>query len=200
MYENIEFLSLFLINRVIIIFYALLGSFEYMKYKIQTWVNNPILRSKSIEVKTIDDDLQVFFLALRKMMYTNDGVGLAAPQIGKNIRVIATTQREKKWWKSKLMGETLMVNPVITDMSKEMITAEEACLSVPDVFGFVRRHKSVTVEFLDHKGHKQTKKLKDFNATIIQHEIDHLDGILFVDKMVKEKPSKKDSRKGKEKK
>ena len=98
------------------------------------------------------------------------------------------------------MGETLMVNPVITDMSKEMITAEEACLSVPDVFGFVRRHKSVTVEFLDHKGHKQTKKLKDFNATIIQHEIDHLDGILFVDKMVKEKPSKKDSRKGKEKK
>lgn len=171
-----------------------------MKYTIQTWVNNPILRSKSVEVETIDDELQLFFLALRKMMYANDGVGLAAPQIGNNVRVIATTQREKKSGKSKLIGETLMVNPVITDKSKEMITAEEACLSVPDVFGFVRRHKSVTVEFLDHKGHKQTKKLKDFNATIIQHEIDHLDGVLFVDKMVKEKPSKKDSRKGKEKK
>lgn len=133
-------------------------------------------------------------------MYSNDGVGLAAPQIGKNIRVIATTQREKKSDKNKLIGETIMINPVITDTSKEMITAEEACLSVPDVFGFVRRHKSVTVEFLDHKGHKQTKKLKDFNATIIQHEIDHLDGVLFVDKMVKEKPSKKNGRKGNEKK
>jgi len=133
-------------------------------------------------------------------MYINDGVGLAAPQIGNNIRVIATTQREKRSDKNKLIGETIMVNPVITDMSKEMITAEEACLSVPDVFGYVRRHKSVTVEFLDQKGHKQTKKLKDFNATIIQHEVDHLDGILFVDKMVKEKPSKKDTWKGKEKK
>jgi peptide deformylase len=92
-----------------------------------------------------------------------------------------------------------MVNPVITDRSKEMITAEEACLSVPDVFGFVRRHKSIAVEFLDHKGHKQTKKLKDFNATIIQHEIDHLDGVLFVDKMVKEKSKKKDNRKEKKK-
>ena len=130
-----------------------------MRYKIQTWVNNPILRSKSLEVETIDDELQLFFLALRKMMYTNDGVGLAAPQIGQNIRVIATTQREKKSGKSKLIGETIMVNPVITDMSKEMITAEEACLSVPDVFGFVRRHKSVTVQFLDHKGHKQNWRI-----------------------------------------
>ena len=90
-----------------------------------------------------------------------------------------------------------MVNPVLTDTSKEMITAEEACLSVPDVFGFVRRYKSVTVEFLDHKGHKQTKKLKDFNATIIQHEIDHLDGVLFVDKLVKQKSSKKNTQKEK---
>lgn len=162
-----------------------------MKYSIQTWVNNPILRSKSVEVKTIDDQLQLFFLALRKLMRTNDGVGLAAPQIGNNIRVIATTQREKRGKKNKLIGETIMVNPVIIDRSKEMITAEEACLSVPDVFGFVRRHKTVVVEYLDPKNNKQKKKLKDFNATIIQHEIDHLDGVLFVDKMVKEKVKSK---------
>jgi len=79
-----------------------------------------------------------------------------------------------------------MINPMITDKSKEMITGEEACLSVPDVFGLVRRHKNIVVEYLDAKGNKQKKKLKDFNATIIQHEMDHLDGVLFVDKMTKE--------------
>lgn len=79
-----------------------------------------------------------------------------------------------------------MINPMITDKSKEMITGEEACISVPDVFGLVRRHKNIVVEYLDAKGNKQKKKLKDFNAVIIQHEIDHLDGVLFVDKMTKE--------------
>lgn len=120
-------------------------------------------------------------------MYTNDGVWLAAPQIGKNIRVIATTQREKKGKDNKLVGEVIMINPVIIEQSKEKITAEEACLSVPNVFGYVKRYKSIVVEYTDTKGNKQKKKLKDFNATIIQHEIDHLDGILFVDKTIKEK-------------
>jgi peptide deformylase len=162
-----------------------------MKYHIQTGVNNPILRTKSVEVDKIDNELIEFFLALRKMMYTNDGVGLAAPQIGKNIRVIATTQREKKGKDNKMLGETIMINPVLTEISKETFLAEEACLSVPDVFGYVRRHKSVIVEYTDIRGNRQKKKLKDFNATVIQHEIDHLDGILFVDKVVKQKPNKK---------
>lgn len=159
-----------------------------MKYSIQTWVNNPILRSPSLEVDTIDDDIQAFFPILRKMMRTHDGVGLAAPQIGNNVRIIVTTQREKdkRWAKNKLIWETIMVNPVIVEKSKEMITGEEACLSVPDVFGYVKRHQSIVVEFLDQKGNKQKKKLKHFNATIVQHEIDHLDGVLFVDKMTKE--------------
>lgn len=138
-----------------------------------------------MEVKKIDDDLQSFFVTLKRMMRNHDGVGLAAPQVGENIRIIATTQRERTGKKNKYLGETIMVNPVIIDASKEMISAEEACLSVPDVFGYVKRHKSVVVQYLDQKGNKQKKKLKDFNATIIQHEIDHLDGVLFVDKMFK---------------
>ena len=138
-----------------------------------------------MEVKQIDDELQKFFVILRRMMRNHDGVGLAAPQIGENIRVIATSQREKTGKKSKYLGETIMVNPVITEKSKDLIIAEEACLSVPDVFGYVKRHKSIVVQYLDQKGNKQKRKLKDFNATIVQHEVDHLDGVLFVDKLYK---------------
>ena len=84
-----------------------------------------------------------------------------------------------------------MINPKIIEKSKEMILREEACISLPNCTGMVRRHNSITVEFLDLKGKKQTKKYKEFNAVIIQHEIDHLDGILFMDKVIPTKPSKK---------
>ena len=125
------------------------------------------------------------------LMYQNKWVGLAAPQVGENIRVIATSQRDKKKTKDKFLGETIMINPKIVEKSKETIIREEACISLPNCFGMVRRHNTITVEFLDLKGKKQSKKYKEFNAVIIQHEIDHLDGILFMDKVEKEKPVKK---------
>ena len=80
-----------------------------------------------------------------------------------------------------------MINPVIVDKSKEMIIWEEACLSLPDTFGNVKRHKIVTVEFMDIKWIKQKKKYKDLNAVIVQHETDHLDWVLFTDKLVNSK-------------
>lgn len=163
--------------------------------KVQTGINNPILRSISEEVKEIDQDLVLFSHKLLVMMYENKGVGLAAPQIGENIRIIATTQREKKKTKDKFLGETVMINPKITERSKEMILREEACISLPNCTGMVRRHHSITVEFIDLKGKKQTKKYKEFNAVIIQHEIDHLDGVLFMDKVIEVKGKKKTNKK-----
>jgi peptide deformylase len=77
-----------------------------------------------------------------------------------------------------------MINPVIKERSQEIVTSEEACLSIPDVIGNVKRHKSITVEYLDINGFKKKKKLKNYNAFIVQHEIDHLDAILFVDKLI----------------
>ena len=124
-------------------------------------------------------------------MWKNKGVGLAAPQVGENIRVIATSQREKKKTKDILLGETIMINPKIVNKSKEMIVWEEACISLPNCTGNVKRHKNITVEFLDINGKKQKQKYKEFNAVIIQHEMDHLDGILFIDKLVKKKSEKK---------
>ena len=122
-------------------------------------------------------------------MRKNKGVGLAAPQAGKNIRIIATTQRStnKRNADDVLLGETIMINPEIIEKSHDTIIWKEACISLPDILGNVKRHKAITVCYLDIKGHKQTKKLKDFNAVIVQHEMDHLDGVLFTDKVLPEK-------------
>lgn len=80
-----------------------------------------------------------------------------------------------------------MINPEIIEKSQETILWEEACISLPDVFGMVKRHKSIVVTYLDLKGNKQIKKLKDFNAVIVQHEMDHLEGVLFTDKALPRK-------------
>ncbi len=161
-----------------------------MKYpikRIQTGLNNPILRSISEEVEEVSQELVDFCNKLLVLMYENKGVWLAAPQVGENIRVIATSQREKKPKKDKFLWTTIMINPKIIDKSKETILWEEACISLPNCTGMVRRHKGIHVEFLDIKGKKQKQKYKDFNAVIIQHELDHLDGILFMDKIEAEK-------------
>ena len=84
-----------------------------------------------------------------------------------------------------------MINPIITEKSKETIIWEEACISLPDCIGKVKRHKNIQVEFLSSEGKKKTKKYKNFNAVIIQHEIDHLNGILFMDKIEPEKKKKR---------
>jgi peptide deformylase len=80
-----------------------------------------------------------------------------------------------------------MINPTIIDKSKETILWEEACISLPGDTGIVKRHKHIKIEFTDVTGKRQKQKYKDFNAVIIQHEIDHLDGILFMDKVIPEK-------------
>lgn len=164
---------------------------EYIIKWIQTGNNNPILRTVSEEIEEITEDIVNFCKKLLVVMWKNKGVGLAAPQVGKNIRIIATSQREKKKNKDKLLGETIMINPKIINKSKEMIIWEEACISLPNCSGKVKRHKNITVEFLDITGKKQKQKYKEFNAVIIQHEIDHLDGILFTDKLIKKTPEKK---------
>ena len=153
-------------------------------------MNNPILRSVSDEIEELSDELLEFCDKLLLSMRENKWVGLAAPQVGENIRVIATSQWDKKKTKDKLLWTTIMINPKIVDKSKETILWEEACISLPDSTGTVRRHKWIHVEFIDTKGKKQKQKYKDFNAVIIQHEIDHLDGVLFMDKIEPEKKKK----------
>lgn len=154
-------------------------------YPIQTWLDNKILRKKSKTIDSIDQDILEFAEILMELMYEYDWVWLAAPQIWRNIRMIAIT-----YWKETKKGheridEDIMINPEIIEKSNEMLVSEEACLSVPDVIWKVKRHQNIVVEYLDIFGRKKKKKLRNYNACIVQHEIDHLDAILFVDKLIK---------------
>jgi len=164
---------------------------DKLNYKIQTWSNNPILRTISQQIEKIDQNIVSFCKDLLKEMWLNKGVWLAAPQVWENIRIIATSQRQKKKNENKFLGSTIMINPEILQKSNEMIVYEEACISLPDIIWNVKRHKNIVVQFMDIKWNKQTKKYKDFNSIIIQHEIDHLNWILFVDKLLKNKAKNK---------
>jgi len=147
---------------------------------LQKGENNPILRSMSEEIQEISGYIKNLAKQLENHMFERDGVGLAAPQIGINLRIIATTQRKK----DKLKSETIMINPTITEKSTKMTIEEEACLSLPKNIWKVKRYQSIKVTFTDIKWNQQSKKYKNLNAIIIQHEIDHLDWILFIDRIV----------------
>ncbi len=136
---------------------------------------NPILRQKSVLVDTRDIKSPKFLELYNDMILTmvkKDGVGLAAPQIGTNIRLLAIHHNSKN---------VIIINPVITKKSWAKKTAEEGCLSVPNVFGDVSRHKKIICQYIDMNGNKQKIIAENMLARIIQHEIDHLDGILFID-------------------
>lgn len=113
-------------------------------------------------------------------MEIGKGCGLAAPQIGvlKRMIVILLNQQTDQEM------VVAMVNPEIVFRSKAMEIDKEGCLSVPDYFDEVERYSDVVVKFLDKKGREQMLKLSGLNARVVQHEIDHLDGVLFVDKLV----------------
>jgi peptide deformylase len=153
-------------------------------YPIQTWIENKILRTKSEKIDKITNDVIDFAEDLMELMYEYDGVWLAAPQIWKNIRMIAVTfwKESKKW--PEWIDEEIMINPNIVDKSYEIVESEEACLSVPNVIWKVKRHQNIVVEYLNTKWKKKTKKIKNYNAFIVQHEIDHLNWVLFVDKLL----------------
>lgn len=137
---------------------------------------DPILRkiSKEIDSKNIKSrGFQSFCKDLILTMQKKDGIGLASPQIGKNIRIIVISQKD---------GPLCMINPKITKKSWAKEIAEEGCLSVPFTFGDVKRHKKINCLYLDLGGEKKRLKAEGLLSRIIQHEIDHLNGILFIDK------------------
>lgn len=159
-------------------------------FPLQLWENNSILRKKSQKIEKITPEIREFWEILLELMREYDGVGLAAPQIWENIAMIATTQWKKvpqgKNADKDYLGETLLINPEIVDKSKEMQISEEACLSLPWKRGNVRRYERVIVKFQDLKGRTKKLKYSGFNACIIQHEIDHLEWVLFTDKLISE--------------
>ena len=160
-------------------------------FPIQTWDNNEFLRKKSDKVDIFDGDLRDFCDILIELMYAYDWVGLAAPQVAKNIRIIAVTQRKenkksRKKDNKELIWEIAMINPEILEHSNAKIKWEEWCLSVPWLRWDVERWSWIVLKYQDKKWKFHVQKYTWFNAVIIQHEVDHLDWILFTDKVIGE--------------
>lgn len=135
---------------------------------------NPTLRKKSKPVSDIlAAEIQKLIPQMVETMLKKDGVGLAAPQVGQNIRLITV----------RYMDDNLvMINPQIIKKSWLKEWDEEGCLSVPGKTGEVKRCKKITVKFLDQSGKMHQLTGQGLLARVIQHEVDHLDGILFIDK------------------
>ena len=139
-------------------------------------VGDEILRKKSKEVDVVDDKIRELLQDMYETMkHAKDGVGLAAPQVGILKRLIVIDLSEE--------GDGLykLVNPVIVKEKGEQV-CREGCLSVPGLLGDVTRPKEVVVEALDENGKKIRIKASDLLAVVLSHEIDHLNGVLFIDK------------------
>ena len=151
---------------------------------------NKILRKKSLRVENVDKDIQQLMDDMQETLYAAPGIGLAAIQIGVDKRVIVmdiSRDKDKDRDKDKEPKKNPMyfVNPEITWKSEDKFTYEEGCLSVPKQFAEIDRPKQCHVKYLDYNGHPQELKADGLLATCIQHEIDHLEGILFIDYLSK---------------
>jgi len=154
-------------------------------YSLEIGERNPILRAVSKPVTKITKDIKEFSDIILDKMYEFEWVGLAAPQIWVSQRIIAVSfWDDKDEEEATCIGDTVMINPTIIRKSDEKFLFEEACLSLPWVKGDVLRHRHIKVTYTTPDGKEHTKKLSNMSSVIIQHEIDHLDGILFTDKIV----------------
>lgn len=147
----------------------------------------PVLREKAVEIDVkapgIQQEIKKLVSDMWETMDKADGVGLAAPQVGKSIRVIIVD--------GSLLSEDMpelnefkraMINPVILEESKETIDYNEGCLSIPDIHATVERAEAIKVTYLDTDFNEVTEDLVGFACRMVQHEMDHLEGILFTDR------------------
>ena len=145
------------------------------KYRIR-YIGDPILRQQAQPIVDFDKDLQVLIEDMTRIMYKEDGIGLAAPQIGLSIQLIiidASPVSDDEFLR-------ILINPRVLESSGES-TVEEGCLSIPGVREEVVRPERIKLNYFDEYGKEHTEDFDNWPARIIQHEVDHLNGILFVD-------------------
>jgi peptide deformylase len=151
---------------------------------------NPALRTKSVRVETVTDDTRVLVDRMFGIMYSAEGIGLAAEQIGHTeavfvLDVPAQADQDEKGLPHNpgVAMPQAFINPEIIGASDETAVAEEGCLSFPKLYVSVTRSAEVVVRFLDRNGNEQVINAKGLLARAIQHELDHLNGVLLVDHM-----------------
>ena len=142
---------------------------------------DPILRKKSDYLEKVDDELRILMDDMLETMYAAPGIGLAAVQIGilKRLIVIDITKNDEK------KDPLFLINPKIISKSSNTSTYEEGCLSLPGHFAEIERPAECQVSYIDYFGKKKEMTAKGLLSTCIQHEIDHLNGVLFIDYLSK---------------
>lgn len=151
--------------------------------------SDPVLRKKSKSVVKIDKKIKELIKDLKDTLSVQkdpEGVGLAAPQIGKNLRVFVA--RYENFDRVVINPEIIKIEKGTNAKSKKSSKKEilEGCLSLPYYYGPLKRAQKITIKYLDEKGKSQTETFSGFNAQIIMHEIDHLEGVLFIDHLISE--------------
>ncbi len=149
-------------------------------FKIIT-LENPILRKKNSNVdfnQFNSKELEKLIFEMKETMIKSGGIGLAAPQIGKNLKIFVIAEKilDANYY------PTVFINPLIKPIGKEKTLMEEGCLSVPGIYGIVERPRKIKVSAFNELGEKIEFKFDLLLSRVIQHEYDHLEGILFIDK------------------
>ncbi|MFK7866096.1 MAG: peptide deformylase [Alphaproteobacteria bacterium] len=138
---------------------------------------HPALKKKALPVTAVDDEIRQILDQMLDTMYQANGIGLAAPQVGISKRMLVMDVAET----DEAPAPMKLINPIIRKASDESENYEEGCLSFPKQYALVKRPKAVTVDYVDIDGKDQTLEADGLLAICVQHEIDHLDGVNFVD-------------------
>lgn len=146
-------------------------------------VPNPLLKKKAEPVEKVDRSIRKLMSDMMDTMHDAPGIGLAAPQVGELKRVLVVDANQDGLKHTPLK----MANPEITWSSDHIVSAEEGCLSVPKQYADVKRPDKIRVRYLDEKNNVQEDDFDELLARVIQHEMDHLDGVLFIDYLSKMK-------------
>jgi len=150
--------------------------------------NDAVLREKSVKIKTIDKELTQLIDDMFETMYQAHGVGLAAPQVGKSLRLFvidadAMIEDDDPDAEKMRIGPTAMINPEIVSMSDVKVPLDEGCLSLPDLRETVVRPESLVIRYKDRDFNDCELEATGWLSRVIQHEYDHLDGVLFFDRL-----------------
>jgi peptide deformylase len=148
-------------------------------------LGNPLLRQKASIIENIhDEDIQKLIENLMATVGNANGVGIAAPQVAESKRLFIVASRPNpRYPNAPEMEPTPMINPTIVANSTEVVKDWEGCLSIPGIRGLIPRYQAVEVEYTDQNAKLQKQEFTDFIARIFQHEHDHLDGIVFLDRL-----------------
>jgi len=148
-------------------------------------LGHPVLRQRAAEVENIlADECQYLINQMMLTVSEAGGVGIAAPQIHQSVRIfIMCSKPNVRYPDAPLMAPTAIINPEILHYSDEKVKEWEGCLSVPSLRGLVPRYSQITVRYFDQQGIEQQKELTGFIARIFQHELDHLNGLTFIDQL-----------------